>query len=131
MVRREYLLSLLLCVGCVPLSGAGIDRPGIIADLAVYTACVLFNQDKAPKPNVPRDGCEPDCTCKGTGEEKTGDGLSVVPCRCEDDCECKQKKAEPVASNEPPLVPVEPQAAACADGSCTIQPQPVRRRWLR
>jgi hypothetical protein len=116
-----------LFAGCETI--AAVDRADIIAAVAVATANVLHE----PTPEVPQEGCEPGCKCNGTGEEETGDGLAIVPCRCDDDCECKQKKDSRVLnepahldSDEPPLVPVqEPQQ--CESGNC--EPSRTVRRW--
>lgn len=105
---------LLLLVGCTP-AVADVDRPGIIAELATHTACILFDLPDAPTPDVPIEGCVDGCTCNGTGREKTGDGLSTVDCRCPDGCDCKaaskQETPTPVAETvaDPPLVPVAPK----------------------
>lgn len=140
MVRRWHLLILLLAMpGCETI--AEIDRADIIAALAVrYGALSVRNP--APLPDE-KTGCEAGCQCGGTGEERSGDGLAVVNCRCDDDCECKLKAESPAeesASNssaELPLV-VIPQAVeqeACTDGSCSPQPMrsyvPTRRRLFR
>lgn len=118
---------LLLFVGCTP-AIADVDRPGIIADLATHTACILFDLPDAPTPDLPSEGCVDGCTCNGTGREKTGDGLSTVDCRCPDGCDCKaaskQETPAPVAEkvNEPPLVPVAPKQTSgrieCRNGTC-------------
>lgn len=34
-----------------------------------------------------------DCPCKGTRKEKTGDGISTVPCRCGQNCPCSSGQA--------------------------------------
>jgi hypothetical protein len=125
---------LLLLVGCTP-AVADVDRPGIIAELATHTACILFDLSDAPSPDVPIEGCVDGCTCNGTGREKTGDGLSTVDCRCPDGCDCKsseipnssaskQETPTPVAEtvDEPPLVPVAPKQSSgrieCRNGTC-------------
>ena len=127
---------LLLFAGCTP-AIADVDRPGIIAELATHTACVLFDQPDAP--DVPSEGCVDGCACNGTGREKTGDGLSTVDCRCPDGCDCKpsnspeipdsspaskQETPAPVAEtvDDPPLVPVAPKQSSgrveCRNGTC-------------
>lgn len=129
---------LLLFAGCTP-AVADVDRPGIIAELATHTACILFDLPDAPTPDVPIEGCVDGCTCDGTGREKTGDGLSTVDCRCPDGCDCKpgnspempdsspaskQEPPAPVAETaaDPPLVPVEPKQSSgrieCRNGTC-------------
>lgn len=129
---------LLLFAGCTP-AIADVDRPGIIADLATHTACILFDLPDAPTPDVPSEECVNDCTCNGTGREKTGDGLSTVDCRCPDGCKCKasnspeipnsspapkQETPTPVAEKaaDPPLVPVAPKQTSgrieCRNGTC-------------
>ena len=123
---RYAIPLVLLCAGCnVP---ATMNHADIIAALAVRYAAVICNQGKqpAPAPNGPPAGCESGCRCNGTGEEKSGDGLAIVPCRCEDDCECKAARAEPepVIADEPQLVPIT-SSSSCESGNC--QPQGVRR----
>jgi hypothetical protein len=129
---------LMLFAGCTP-AVADVDRPGIIAELATHTACILFDLPDAPTPDVPIEGCVDGCTCNGTGREKTGDGLSTVDCRCPDGCDCKagnyseipdsspaskQEAPTPVAEtvDEPPLVPVAPKQSSgrveCRNGTC-------------
>ena len=123
-VLMRYAWLLLLVAGCTP-AVADVDRPGIIAELATHTACILFDLPDAPTPDVPSEGCVDGCTCNGTGREKTGDGLSTVDCRCPDGCDCKagnlpeipdssaskQETPAPVAKTvaDPPLVPVGPK----------------------
>lgn len=105
---------LLLFAGCTP-AVADVDRPGIIAELATHTACILFDLPDAPTPDVPIEGCVDGCTCNGTGRERTGDWLSTVDCRCPDGCDCKaaskQETPTPIAEtvNDPPLVEVAPK----------------------
>lgn len=127
---RLLAIAIVFLAGCNP-SAVDIDRPGIIAEIATRTAWLLLNQPQAPGPRPA--GCDVGCGCNGTGKEKTGDGISVVDCRCDDDCECKQKKAlnseEPPATEDPPLVPVEPKVepkvatpevgrVECQNGTC-------------
>ena len=115
MVRRWHLLAcLLIFTGCETI--AAVNRADIIAAVAVATANVLH----APTSEVPREGCEPGCKCNGTGKEETGDGLAIVPCRCDDDCECKAEKSTAEILREPPLVPVT-QAESCENGSCNAE----------
>jgi hypothetical protein len=128
---RYAIPLVLLFAGCnVP---ATMNHADIIAALAVRYAAVICNQGKqpAPAPNVPSAGCESGCGCNGTGREKSGDGLAIVNCRCDDDCECKKAKAEPVVENEPPLVPVTSDSAACKNGQCQQPRQVTRWRIFR
>ena len=124
----RYLLPfLLLAIGCN--APQAVNRADIIAALAVRYAAAIVNQGKqpAPIPDVPQKGCVDGCRCNGTGEEKSGDGLAVVPCRCEDDCECKAARAEPMPSTkEPPLVPIK-SSSSCESGNC--EQSQVVRRW--
>lgn len=85
------------------------------------------------EPVSPQAGCEAGCGCNGTGEEKSGDGLAVVSCRCPESCECKQ-------AEEPPLVPVSPappppektSRMECVNGQCYIvEPDGTRYRVIR
>jgi len=130
MVRRwHFLICLLALPGCQTI--AEIDRADIIAELAVRYGAMSVRKP-APLPDD-KTGCDEGCQCNGTGEERSGDGLAVVNCRCDDDCECKQAKEQPVAEEpvavEPdplPLVEI-PQvvtSGSCTDGSCL--PQTVR-----
>jgi hypothetical protein len=50
--------------------------------------------------DTPKVGCVEGCKCAGTGKEKSGDGITIVNCRCPDSCDCKKK-------------------VACKDGKCT------------
>lgn len=123
----RYMLPLLLiATGCN--APSVVNRADIIAALAVGYAAAIVNQDKGPEPtpDVPSEGCVDGCRCNGTGEEKSGDGLAIVPCRCDDDCECKAARAEPepVVKDEPQLVPIT-SSSSCESGNC--QPQGVRR----
>lgn len=127
----RYAILFVLLSGCTPSAIAQIDRPGIIAEIAVRTACILFDQPDAPP--APQDGCETGCQCAGTGKEKTGDGLSVVSCRCDDDCDCKAN-GDPMPQEssaieqpqqqyeDPPLVPIESNTSSgkmeCKNGTC-------------
>ena len=124
----RYLLPfLLLAIGCN--APQAVNRADIIAALAVRYAAAIVNQGKqpAPIPDVPQEGCVDGCRCNGTGEEKSGDGLAVVPCRCEDDCECKAARAEQMPStDEPPLVPIK-SSSSCESGNC--EQSQVVRRW--
>lgn len=56
-----------------------------------------------PTPAPGRDGCQGGCRCNGTGREPTGDGLAVVPCRCDDSCRCKQGKQAKSEDGKCPL----------------------------
>lgn len=107
-MRCTIILAALLIPGCHAIVGPKMTddlRAEIVADLAVNYAAVLCCSDKkptpgpAPRPTPNPSGCVAECTCNGTGREKTGDGLSTVDCRCPDDCKCKPKA--------PPLVKVE------------------------
>lgn len=125
MVRRwHFLICLLALPGCQTI--AEIDRADIIAELAVrYGAMSVRNPAPLPDDKI---GCDEGCQCNGTGEERSGDGLAVVNCRCDDDCECKPAKEQPVVVEPDPLPLVEiPQvitSGSCSDGSCS--PQTVR-----
>lgn len=103
---------LLVLAGCSSIPD--IDRPGIIAELAVRYAAVIVNPPKAPTPDKPREGCVEGCKCNGTGKEKSGDGLAVVSCRCDDDCSCKRPKAVPPAPEKPKAT----GRVECVNGTC-------------
>lgn len=146
----RYAIFLVLLAGCETV--AEINRANIVAELATRTATVWHNLPKAPTPDVPSEGCVDDCTCNGTGREKTGDGLSTVDCRCQDGCECKasnspeipdsspatkQETPTPAAKtvDEPPLVPVAPKQAGgymeCRNGTCYWIENGKRYRVIR
>ena len=148
MVPRWLALTALLALpGCQ--TAQSVDRAGIISELSVRVAALLFTQGSEPAPTpAPKDGCDVGCRCNGTGEEKSGDGLAVVSCRCEDSCKCKEEKKgldEPVVE-EPPLVPIpqpEPKPAPqpvvirtvpqimCEGGACFAPPQRQRGGLFR
>lgn len=144
MVSRWLALTVLLVLpGCQ--TAQDVDRAGIISELSVRVAALLFTQGSEPLPTpTPKEGCDVGCRCNGTGEEKSGDGLAVVSCRCDDSCKCKKEKqgldVPPV--EEPPLVPVpqpEPKPEPppviiqtmpqimCEGGACFAPPP--RQRW--
>ncbi len=115
----RYAIVLVVLAGCSEIPD--IDRPGIIAELAVRYAAVITNPPKAPTPDKPREGCVEGCKCNGTGKEKSGDGLAVVSCRCDDDCSCKRTPQN--ARSEPKMVPVPQKTPEgghleCRDGVC-------------
>lgn len=76
------------CVPAVPAAAARNLQP-LVAVAGAYGA-MEANVSPAPAPPPPTTSCDPACRCNGTGKEKTGDGLSVVACRCPDSCRCKQ-----------------------------------------
>lgn len=81
--------SVLIAFAIFAATASSAPVPEIIGEMSARTAAILVTQ----KPVVqPTEGCDPECTCNGTGKEKTGDGLDTVECRCEPDCKCKQKK---------------------------------------
>jgi hypothetical protein len=103
---------------------AEVDRPDIIAALAVRYAAIMTRQDDTPAPTpTPSGDCTTGCKCNGTGKERTGDGLSVVDCRCPDNCKCKASAPPKTRSEDPPMVDV-PQAnfqngtVECRNGTC-------------
>lgn len=95
-IMRAILVAAVLLAGCS--TSTSVPLPGIIAELSVSATVAMMNQRQAP--DEPEDGCVKNCTCNGTGREKTGDGLDTVPCRCPDSCECKASA----------LVPLPPKA---------------------
>lgn len=124
----RYLFALALVPGCT--MAAEVDRPDIIAALAVRYAAIMTSQDDTPAPTpTPSGDCTTGCRCNGTGKERTGDGLSVVDCRCPDGCKCKASNSSeipnssPAPKQDPPLVEV-PQAnfrngtVECRNGTC-------------
>jgi len=116
------------------------ERPICRPFVSVTFAYCARSLDRAP-PVSPETGCEEGCKCNGTGEERSGDGLAVVACRCPESCDCKQSVSpEPPAKKDPPLVPVSPPPAAakqtsrmeCVDGQCYIvEPDGTRYRVIR
>lgn len=109
------VVAALLLAGCSQSVTVSVPLPGIIAELSVSATVAMMKQDPAA-PDEPTDGCVRGCTCKGTGKEKTGDGLDTVPCRCPDSCECKAK------ASQTPIVPMNAQRRSgrieCVNGQC-------------
>lgn len=141
MTRLVLTLGLLVSlVGCSP-------PPNSAASLVPVTFAYLSMGEASPAPVSPA-GCIEDCTCKGTGEERSGDGLAIVACRCPETCACKTRSEPQEGPLEPALVPIlspdakkatprqnAPQspteASDCPDGSCPApQTQPPQRRGL-
>ncbi len=115
-----------------------VERPVCRPFVSVTFAYCSRSLDRAP-PVLPSSGCVEGCGCNGTGEERSGDGLAVVACRCPESCECKQaKETAPPPVEEPPLVPVPPAPAKatsrmeCVNGQCYIvEPNGRRYRVIR
>jgi len=131
---RKTLLLILCLSGCTGHQQGPNDMTlaRITADLACRFATVAAF-DTAPSPDMPQEGCVDGCGCKGTGREKTGDGLDTVPCRCPDDCDCKKSAVEP------PLVSVPEEATRrvkesdgrieCRNGTCYWIDNATGRRY--
>jgi len=136
--------ALVTTAGCVQPRVA--EKPICRPFVSVTFSYCSRSLDRAP-PVSPVSGCVEGCGCNGTGEERSGDGLAVVACRCPESCECKQAKEpvspEPPAKKDPPLVPVSPaptpQAKTkttsrmeCIGGQCYIvEPDGTRYRVIR
>lgn len=110
---KFILVAVVLLAGCSRSVSVSVPLPGIIAELSVSATVAMMNQKQA-KPDEPEKGCTLGCTCKGTGKEKTGDGLDTVPCRCPESCDCK--------ASSTPLVPIQAQRRSgrieCVNGQC-------------
>ena len=93
MTRLVAMLGVIVStVGCVR-DDSPICRPFVSVTFA-------YGSRSLSKPVTPQEGCEAGCGCNGTGEERSGDGLAVVACRCPDTCDCKQS-SEPVSQPPP------------------------------
>lgn len=100
--------TILVAFALFAATASSAPLPEIIGEMAARTTAIMLNQ----KPVIePTDGCAPECTCNGTGREKTGDGLDTVDCRCDDNCKCK-----------PALVPIKETRSSgrvvCEGGVC-------------
>jgi hypothetical protein len=84
-----------LPLGCItrPPAPQKVDLQPFIAVAGNYSLMVSGPRPTpapAPSPAPGPAGCAAGCKCRGTGKEPTGDGLSIVPCRCEQGCQgCK------------------------------------------
>ena len=78
-----------LPISCVPSTPT---TPENLQPLVAAAGAYSVMETPAPPP-VPTVGCEEGCKCKGTGREKSGDGLADVDCRCPITCPCKSPKA--------------------------------------
>lgn len=145
-MKYIMLIALVSTLGCsveVETSQRPLTRPFVSVTMA-------FGSMGYEKPPVsPQEGCEEGCGCNGTGEERSGDGLAVVACRCPETCECKasnlseapnsspatkQETSTPAA--DPPLVPLAPKQAGnrieCVGGQCyLVEPGGKRYRIIR
>lgn len=117
------------------------------------SVCCAYGAAKYTAPVSPQEGCEEGCGCNGTGEERSGDDLEVVACRCPETCKCKAGNSSEIPNGspaskqetpapavktikEPPLVPVAPKQAGnrveCINGQCYIvEPSGRRYRIIR
>ena len=103
---RLAAIALLVIVGCSPARSASENLQPLVAATGYYG---LLSAAVGPTP-APSTGCEKGCRCNGTGQEKSGDGISVVSCRCPETCSCKAKKT-----------------AAFTTGSCGWPPRSIVR----
>jgi hypothetical protein len=81
-----------LPLSCTPRLPA-VESPNLQPLVATAGAYGIAEAAAATPAPVPTVGCEAGCKCNGTGKEPSGDGLSIVGCRCPDSCSCKAKKA--------------------------------------
>ena len=79
-----------IIVGCSSSRQARNDLQPFVAATGYYG---LLSSPSRPSPAPAPAGCTKGCRCNGTGEEKSGDGISMVSCRCPGTCPCKTKKA--------------------------------------
>jgi len=87
---RLLFVALAACIfGCGPTRAARNDLQPVVAAFGAYSVMAV----KSPAPQ-PADGCTKGCKCNGTGQEKSGDGISIVACRCPETCSCKKKAAK-------------------------------------
>lgn len=104
---RLAVVALLAIAGCSPARTAGENLQPLVAAAGYYG---VLSAAVGPTPAPTPSGCEKGCRCNGTGEEKSGDGISLVSCRCPETCPCKAKKA-----------------AACKTGTCGWPPRSIVR----
>lgn len=97
---RSLVLLAVLVSGCS--SSSGDLRPFVAAAGTYSLMAAAAGPTPAP---LPATGCSAGCKCSGTGEERSGDGLAIVACRCPEGCKCKQRK----------------QAAKCPTGACSVR----------
>lgn len=103
---RLSALALLLIVGCAHAESRRENLQPLVAVAGHYG---VLEAAADPSPAPLSAGCEKACKCNGTGQEKSGDGISVVSCRCPETCSCKAK------------------ATACTTGSCGWPPRSILR----
>lgn len=102
---RLACVALLVIAGCAPAVGPGQNLQPLVAATGYYG---LLSAAVGPTP-APSAGCEKGCRCNGTGQEKSGDGISIVSCRCPETCSCKASKAQ------------------CSTGTCGWPPRSILR----
>ena len=130
-MKYLMLIALVSTLGCsveVETSQRPLTRPFVSVTMA-------FGSMGYEEPPVsPEEGCVEGCGCNGTGEERSGDGLAVVACRCQETCECKAARVSP---EEPPVVPIPQPASAgnrieCVGGQCyLVEPSGKRYRIIQ
>lgn len=98
---------LLTAAAALPLSCTpGLQPPArqnlqpLVATAGAYGIAAAAQNKPSPSPE-PSASCEEGCKCAGTGQEPSGDGLSIVSCRCPDTCACKAGKATETAHASP------------------------------
>jgi len=135
----------------VSLVGCSHPARNTAASLVPVAFAYFSMAETSPEPVSPT-GCVEDCTCKGTGEERSGDGLAIVACRCPEACACKARPEPQEGPQEPDSPPGESPAALkatpgqnapqspteapdCESGQCPAPPPtqtiPARRGLLR
>ena len=126
-MKYLILIALVSTIGC-SVEVETRQRPTTRPFVSVTMAFGAMGYEQPPV--SPQEGCEEGCGCNGTGEERSGDGLAVVACRCPETCECK-------AAREPPIVPIPQPAAAgnrieCVGGQCyLVEPSGKRYRIIK
>lgn len=120
--------SIMLLAVAAPMSCVQVtQRHDFQPFIAAAGAYALMAADAGPTPAPPpAGGCVEGCRCNGTGKEKSGDGITIVECRCPDTCGCKKQTA-PV-SPPPAAAPVKKvMAAPCPNGNCPLPTRAIVR----
>lgn len=107
--------TLVASAAAAPLSCLPTEGRNLQPFVAVAGAYALMDSEPAPSP-APASGCVDGCRCNGTGREKSGDGITVVECRCPAGCECKQTNAPQQSSKSSTVT----RQAPCATGNCPL-----------
>ena len=105
-MRLTAIVALVVIAGCGPSRQDRNNLQPLVAAFGAYS--VMAMATPAPQPV---SGCTKGCKCNGTGQEKSGDGISTVSCRCPETCSCKKKKA----------------ASTCHTGTCQWPTRSISR----